>query len=114
MVVVGVPVSAFTAAGPVTSTCRPPPARLAGPATAPRIARTAAVSALAWLFASAVMFAVNTAACPSADRWAGLGVLSPLTCLARRATAVRAEVIAVISAAVRPLLRANTTNAVSV
>src|ERR1700733_4891434 len=88
MVVVGVPVSAVTAADPVTSTCRPSPARLAGPPTTPRIARTAAVSALGRLFAGGVAVAVHSAA--------------------------RAEVIAVISPAVRPLPRANTTNAVSV
>lgn len=40
VVVVAVPVSAATAAGLVTATCRPSPARLVGPPSTPRIART--------------------------------------------------------------------------
>ena len=73
------------------------------------MACTAVVSALVWLSAGEMTFAVNAAAFPSADRCTGPGALSPATLSARRSTAVRAEATAARSAAVRPLPLANTT-----
>ena len=111
---VPLPLSALTAADPVTSACSPSPACRAAVAVAPRIAFTALVSRLVRVSSGAVIWAVNTAALPSADRRAAPGGCSPLTRQASRVTAAWAEATAARSAAVRPCPRTNTTATVSV
>ena len=88
------PLSAVTAASPVTAACSPSRARLAAGATAWRTAVTARVSTLVTLSWGEDNATVNSAASPSADRCIAPGDPSPPTRPSRAPTAPRAAITA--------------------